>query len=104
MPPGGTSARSFDLSEWPTEAVPFGPAEVEGTFEWLRAGLSDLSVEILDLIAEEDRVVARILMTGTNDGDFAGLSATNREWHYEHVHIFGSLSTRSSSTGLCARI
>ena len=79
---------AFDLSEWPDEGVPFGPDEVRGTFEWLRGGFSDLRVEVEDLIAEGDKVVARIRMTGTHDGEFVGLQPTGRTWNYEHIHIF----------------
>jgi ketosteroid isomerase-like protein len=79
---------AFDLSEWPEEGVPFGPGEVQGTFEWLRGGFSNLRAEILDLLAESDKVVARIEMTGHHDGDFVGLEPTGRSWKYQHVHIF----------------
>lgn len=79
---------AFDLSEWPADGVPFGPDEVRGTFEWLRGGFSDLRVEVKDLIAEGDKVAARIVMSGTHDGEFVGLQPTGRKWNYEHVHIF----------------
>jgi ketosteroid isomerase-like protein len=79
---------AFDLSEWPEEGVPFGPREVQGTFEWLRSGFSNLRVDILDLLAEGDKVVARVEMTGNHDGEFVGLEPTDRSWKYHHVHIF----------------
>ncbi len=88
-PQGRNHAQSaLDLSEWPEEGVPFGPREVQGTFEWLRRGFSNLRVDILDLLAEGDKVMARIEMTGVHDGDFVGLEPTHRSWKYEHVHIF----------------
>lgn len=79
---------AFDLSEWPAEGVPFGPREVQGTFEWLSRGFSNLRVDILDLLAEGDKVMARVEMTGVHDGEFVGLEPTGRAWKYEHVHIF----------------
>jgi ketosteroid isomerase-like protein len=79
---------AFDLSEWPEEGVPFGPREVQGTFEWLQRGFSNIRVHILDLIAEGEKVVARIEMTGTHDGEFVGLLPTGRSWKFQHVHIF----------------
>ncbi len=88
-PEGRNHAKSaFDLSEWPKEGVPFGPREVQGTFEWLRRGFSNLKVEILDLIAEGNKVMARVEMTGEQDGAFVGLEPTGRSWRYQHVHIF----------------
>ena len=38
----------------------------------------DLHVKIEDLVAEEDRVAARLTLTGMHAGPFAGLPATNR--------------------------
>jgi predicted ester cyclase len=79
---------AFDLSEWPQEGVPFGPREVQETFEWLRSGFSNLRVDILDLLAEGAKVMARVEMTGDHDGEFVGLEPTGRVWQYQHVHIF----------------
>ena len=41
-------------------------------------GMPDWHTEINDLIAEGDRVVARITMTGTHTGNFWGIPATGR--------------------------
>jgi predicted ester cyclase len=79
---------AFDLSEWPEEGVPFGPRDVQGTFEWLRSGFSDLRIDILELLAEGDKVMARVEMSGNHDGEFVGLEPTGRSWKYQHVHIF----------------
>lgn len=37
------------------------------------------TLEILDLVAEDDRVAARLLFRGTHRGDFHGIEPTNRE-------------------------
>lgn len=58
----------FDLSPWPPEGKPFGPAQVRGTFEWLRGGAPELSVEIEALVAEGDKVIAWLRMTSTQTG------------------------------------
>ncbi len=88
-PQGRNHAQAaFDLSERPQEGVAFGPREVQGTFEWLRQGFSNIRVAILDLLAEGDKVVARVEMTGDHDGEFVGLEPTGRSWQYQHVHIF----------------
>ena len=79
---------AFDLSPWPAEGRPFGPADVRATFEWLRGALPDLHVSILDLIAEGDLVVARVRMSGTQTGDFGSVPATGKTVDFKHVHIF----------------
>jgi predicted ester cyclase len=42
------------------------------------AGFSDLHVEVDELIAESDKVVARLTYSGTHDGDLFGIPATRR--------------------------
>ncbi|MEM6273906.1 MAG: ester cyclase [Myxococcota bacterium] len=48
---------------------------------------SHLRVEMLDQVAEGDRVVSRIAMTGTHVGDFMGVSATTRRVRMEGIRI-----------------
>lgn len=79
---------AFDLSTWQPEGKPFGPADIRATFEWLRTGFPDLRVEILDIIGEGDRVMARIRMFGTQSGNFGKVHATHGACDYEHIHIF----------------
>jgi steroid delta-isomerase-like uncharacterized protein len=42
----------------------------------LRAAFPDLQFEIQDMIAENDKVVTRYIMTGTHQGEFMGIPAT----------------------------
>jgi predicted ester cyclase len=46
----------------------------------LWSGFPDLAVEVLDLVAENDRVVARYIERGTHTGDFMGLAPTARSY------------------------
>ena len=57
--------------------APEGPASVRGAIEMLRKAFPDLHVEIVDLIAEGDRVASSLVMTGTNTGDYRRGGATN---------------------------
>jgi steroid delta-isomerase-like uncharacterized protein len=50
-------------------------------------GMPDFHTEIQDLIAENDKVVARILMTGTHTGDFYGIPATGKRVEFTGVYI-----------------
>ena len=49
-------------------------------------GMPDFRTEIQDLIAADDKVVARVLMTGTHTGDFYGIPATGK--HVEFTGVF----------------
>ena len=46
----------------------------------LRGGFPDLRVEVLDLVAEDDRVVVRYIERGRHTGDFVGLPPTGRAY------------------------
>ena len=78
----------WDLSEWPPEGKPFGPAQVRETFAWLRAGTPDLNVEIENLLAEGDEVIAWVRMTGTQAGSRGPLPPTGRRIDFHHAHRF----------------
>lgn len=50
-------------------------------------GMPDFHTEIQDLIAEGDKVVARVLMTGTHTGNFYGIPATGRRVEFTGVFV-----------------
>jgi predicted ester cyclase len=58
-----------------------------------------MHVEVKDLIAEGDKMPARIGMSGTHDGEFVGLQPTGHKWNYEHIHVFRVAEGKSWSTG-----
>jgi predicted ester cyclase len=58
--------------------APTGPDSIRGGIVMLRRAFPDLRVEVLDLIAEGDRVAAFLLFSGTNSGDYRRGGATNR--------------------------
>ncbi len=63
-----------------------GRTSYAAALETLHAGFADLTVEVLDLIAEDDRVVVRHIERGTHTGDFVGLAPTGRRYE---KHGFG---------------
>jgi steroid delta-isomerase-like uncharacterized protein len=48
----------------------------------------DATVEILDLVAEDDRVAARWSERGTHSGEFMGMAPTGRKYDKEGITIF----------------
>jgi predicted ester cyclase len=50
-------------------------------------GMPDFKTEIQELIAEGDKVVARVIMTGTHTGDFYGIPATGRRVEFTGIYI-----------------
>jgi steroid delta-isomerase-like uncharacterized protein len=79
-------APDFINHEAPPEA-PRGPAGMRGMATWLRTAFPDLHVEVEELIAEDDTVVARTMMTGTHRGDYLGIPPTGRQFAQKQIHI-----------------
>ena len=50
-------------------------------------GMPDFRTEIQDLIAEDDKVVARVIMTGTHTGNFYGIPATGKRVEFSGMFI-----------------
>ncbi len=66
------------------------PPTLEGQKLYLRgvlAGIPDVHVAIDDLVVCEDREVARIRVTGTQTGEFAGIPASGRSFEITAIGI-----------------
>ena len=50
------------------------------SFKRIPAGIPDLNARVDDLVAEEDKVYARLTLTGTNTGRFFGVPPTGRSY------------------------
>jgi predicted ester cyclase len=52
-----------------------------------RAGFGDLHATVEDIIAEDDRLAMRVVLTGTHDGWFFGHSPTGHKIRVEQFHF-----------------
>jgi predicted ester cyclase len=71
----------------PFPGVPPGSEGLRKTFEIFHGAFPDLHAEIEDLIAEGDKVVARLRATGTHRGEFMGQAPTGGVIDYAEVVI-----------------
>ncbi len=71
----------------PTMGLPEGREGVEAWMAMLREALPDLRMDVHDLIAEGDRIVARVRITGTNTGPFMGMPPTGRKVDVQTIDI-----------------
>jgi predicted ester cyclase len=55
--------------------------------QMFRGAFPDLRLKIEDLIAEGDRVVARMTTSGTHQGEFMGLAPTGKRFTISEIHI-----------------
>ena len=67
--------------------VAHGTAGMRAMVTMLRTAFPDLHIQIEELIADDEKVVARTIMTGTHRGPFFGIPATGRSVRQDQVHI-----------------
>ncbi|MGH2588272.1 MAG: ester cyclase [Dehalococcoidia bacterium] len=66
-----------------------GPAGIKEGIQLLHVAFPDLNAEIEELLAEEDRVVARLTISGTNTGPYRGLpQPTGKHGDMRAIFIF----------------
>jgi steroid delta-isomerase-like uncharacterized protein len=58
--------------------APTGPDSIRGGIEMIRKAFPDFHVEVVELVAEGDRVAAFLNMSGTNEGDYRRGGATGK--------------------------
>ena len=58
----------------------------------------DLHLTVEDLIGEEDKVVARIVVTGTHLGEYMGMEPTGKSIAYDEIFIFRFVAGRVAQT------
>ena len=76
----------FRPHSWP--GVGPGPEPLKQAQDRIRAGLSDPSMTIEDMIAEGDRVAVRLTSRATHTGEFQGMPASGKSYEISEVHIF----------------
>jgi len=65
-----------------------GPDGFRGYVRMIRAAIPDLRVEVEQIIAERDRVAARVVYSGTHLGPLYGVAPTGRAVSYPGVTLF----------------
>ena len=65
-----------------------GPEAVKRGIASRRVAFPDIHVTIEDMVAEGDKVVARLTFRGTHKGEFQGVSATNKEVTWSGIWIY----------------
>ncbi|HEV8515970.1 MAG TPA: ester cyclase [Cyclobacteriaceae bacterium] len=68
--------------------TPSGPESMRYfIIEVLRKGFPDIKVEILDQVADGDRICSRKALSGTHTGEFMGLAPTNKKVTFNVIDI-----------------
>jgi steroid delta-isomerase-like uncharacterized protein len=61
---------------------------VKTLFRMQLAGFPDMGMDVQDIVAAGDKVVARVRITGTHQGEFQGMPATGKVVDAELIDIF----------------
>ena len=80
------AADFFDHNGYPDQVLG-SRGVIEGYRVW-RAAFPDSKANIEDIIAEKDKVVVRVMGTGTHEGEFFGIPATGKTIAVQSVSIY----------------
>jgi steroid delta-isomerase-like uncharacterized protein len=75
-----------------------GSQAIKEVFATLHRAFPDLHVTVEDLIEEGDKVVGRLTVTGTHQGQYMGLRATGKSVTYNEIFIFRMVDGRVAET------
>jgi steroid delta-isomerase-like uncharacterized protein len=81
-------ADDFVSHAWPSNEGQTAKASLKDATTRMSVALSDIKFRIDDLIAEGDRVVARLTASARQTGDFMGMPSTGRSYEIGEIHIF----------------
>jgi len=81
-------ADDFESHGWPTSEGATPKQSLRQTTQRMGSALSDIRFAIDDLIAEDDRVVARVTSSAKQTGEFMGMPPTGRPYEIGEIHIF----------------
>jgi steroid delta-isomerase-like uncharacterized protein len=89
----GRAAEIVDQDAPDNELLPDDPPAklidtFKETFSEAREGFPDLSVTVEEVMAEGDRVTARVVMRGTHRGEFQGIPPTGKQVEVKAIDMF----------------
>src|SRR5918997_339887 len=65
-----------------------GPEGFKATAVWLRSVFPDYHADLEELVVEENLIVARLMVSGTQQGEFMGMPPTGRRFSVQHMHMY----------------
>ncbi len=74
--------------DYTVNGAPIGRAGVAAAVAMFHSSLSDISLEIHDVLVDDDRIAARWSVTGRHTGELMGIPATGGAVHLEGINIY----------------
>jgi len=86
---GGANYMNSDM-QWSggTVGTITGSANVAGLFGGVVAAFPDLHITISDIFGQDDEVVVRVVVSGTQEGDILGIPASGRHVQWDGVDVY----------------
>ncbi|MER7820921.1 ester cyclase [Streptomyces sp. NPDC096153] len=75
-----------------------GPQGVRALVRELQDGIPDLKKEIVDIVAEGDRVAVRVVVTGTHEGVLFSIPPTGKRFQFSGMAIYRIADGRIAET------
>jgi steroid delta-isomerase-like uncharacterized protein len=93
--PGNTALADEILAPAPRYAnystnspEPHGREGVEPTIRMYKSAFPDFRISVVDMVAEGDKVLARLKVEGTHEGEFMGIPASGRQFSIPAMALF----------------
>jgi ketosteroid isomerase-like protein len=71
---------AHDTATFDVIATPMVAHELKDAMQWLDGLFAGHHIDVTDMIAEGDQVVARVTMRGGHSGEWEGVAATGKQW------------------------
>jgi predicted ester cyclase len=72
------NAQEYDLFD--QLMTPEQAQQAKDTMRWVYATFEGHHIDIIDMVAEGDKVMARVTTRGSHSGDFEGVPPTGKQW------------------------
>ena len=66
----------------------YGGAGYLSVVDLMRKSFSDIRWDIVDMVAEDDKVAVSWICSGTHDGDFMGLAPTGKKFSFSVMNFY----------------
>ncbi len=86
---------------FPSIPTPMNVKQFQGPAQGIYAGFSDFSHTIEDIIMEGNKAACRVNITGTHNGNFRGIPATNKSIAVGAMTIFRIENNKLSEHWIC---
>ena len=68
--------------------APPGPESTKQVFTMMRTAFPDLRITVEDMVGEGDKVVARMIVRGTHQGEYMGIAPTGKQVTVTTIGIY----------------